>query len=255
MANYSPSFYAAIADDGVSSARVVVPDLLELVGPVGRVLDLGCGVGSWLSVFIEQGAAHVVGVDGPYVPAERLRIPFECFVPHDLRLPFSADERYDLAVSLEVAEHLPAPCAAGFVASLVEAAPFVLFSAAIPGQGGTGHVNEQWPEYWAELFEAHDYVTIDALRPRVWDDERVSSCVAQNILLFAERSRVDASPALQDAAAATRRSQLALVHPRRYEMVTDPRRVAVRRAVATVPRSVAGAIARRRGRNDRAVKH
>jgi SAM-dependent methyltransferase len=248
VATYDSSFYEAIGDDGVSSAGTVVPHLLDLVGPVGSAVDLGCGVGSWLSVLARNGVGDVTGVDGPYVPRDQLRIPEADFVAHDLREPLHLGRRFDLALSLEVAEHLPASRAASFVATLAAAAPVVLFSAAVPGQGGTGHINEQWPDYWAELFEHEGKVTVDALRPLVWEDPSVSSCIAQNLLLFADPALVAARPVLAEAAAATRRNQLALVHPRRYELAVDPERVPLRRALRTVPHAAAGALARRRGR-------
>lgn len=246
MATYDRSFYEAIGDDGVASAGTVVPHLLDLVGPVRSAVDLGCGVGSWLSVLARHGAEDVLGVDGPYVPREQLRIPEDRFLPHDLCEPLDLGRTFDLASSLEVAEHLPASHAASFVATLADAAPVVLFSAAVPGQGGTGHVNEQWPDYWADLFEARGKVTVDALRPLVWDSPDVSSCIAQNLLLFVDPELVAARPALAEAAASTRRHQLAVVHPRRYELATDPTRVPLRRALRTVPQAAAGALVRRR---------
>ena len=71
---------------------------------------------------------------------------------------------------LEVAEHIPPECADIFVESLTWGlAPVIMFSAAVPGQGGTLHLNEQWPAYWASKFAQHGYVLIDCLRPQLWD--------------------------------------------------------------------------------------
>lgn len=253
---YDDAFYAAIGEDGVASARTTIPHLLDLIGHVDSAVDLGCGVGSWLSVLREHGTSTVTGVDGDYVPREQLRIDRRDFRPHDLSTPILLGRRYDLAISLEVAEHLPEEMAGPFVATLAAAAPFVLFSAAVPGQGGTGHVNEQWPDYWADRFEAHGKVTVDALRPLIWDSPEVSSCIAQNVLVFADREMVDSRPALAAAAAATRRNQLALVHPRRYELAVDPARIPLRRALRAVPHAAVGAVARRRGQREReAVAH
>ncbi|MBM3573091.1 MAG: hypothetical protein FJX52_12175 [Alphaproteobacteria bacterium] len=123
-----------------------------------------------------------------------------------------------------MAEHLPASRAAGFVADLVALAPIILFSAAIPGQTGTGHINEQWPDYWAELFGRHGYVAIDAIRPRVWRNEAVRWWYAQNLLLFASPAALAASPALAAARAQTRPDQLSLVHPRRFLISERERR-------------------------------
>src|SRR6185436_10775009 len=93
-----------------SSAQVIIPLVMELL-PVQSVVDLGCGIGTWLSVFRERGACDFLGIDGDYVEIDQLEIPRECFWPHDLRQPLNLERRFDLAVSLEVAEHLPAEAA------------------------------------------------------------------------------------------------------------------------------------------------
>ena len=63
----------------------------------------------------------------------------------DLAQPLQIDRRFDLALSLEVAEHLPPECGSEFVQTLTDLSSVILFSAAIPFQGGTDHLNEQWP--------------------------------------------------------------------------------------------------------------
>jgi hypothetical protein len=119
-------------------------------------------------------------------------------------------------VSVEVAEHLPADCAATFVATLTSLAPAVLFSAAIPFQGGTHHVNEQWPDYWAGLFKQRDYEVVDCLRDRIWDNDSVEWWYAQNLLLFAGPTALARYPRLRQERERTVVSRLSLVHPRKY---------------------------------------
>lgn len=187
--SYSRRFYAGQGTGAVASAEVVVPILLS-VCPVSSVVDFGCGVGGWLSVFQRLGIADVLGLDGDYVPLDMLRIPAEQFRAVDLRSDPDLGRRFDVACSLEVAEHLPPECAESFVQALVNAAPVVMFSAAIPGQGGTRHINERWQSYWARLFAAHGYVALDCLRPVVYRDHRVDWWYRQNILLFCRRDRV-----------------------------------------------------------------
>jgi SAM-dependent methyltransferase len=167
-----------------------VPYIVETLRPQS-VVDVGCGPGSWLAVAIENGVPRVVGIDGDWVDREQLEIPLECFIPRDLvRDRIRLDETFDLAISLEVGEHLPTDQASAFVRELVTLAPIVLFSAAVPFQGGTDHRNEQWPVYWERLFEEHDYVGVDCVRPRFWNDERVRYFYAQNTLLYVERARL-----------------------------------------------------------------
>ena len=125
--------------------------------------------------------------------------------------------QFELAVSLEVAEHLPAESAEGFVASLVRRVPVVMFSAAIPGQGGVDHVNEQWPDYWARLFAKHEFVPVDYVRPRIWNSDDVAHWYAQNTLVYARRDRRPDDPLLGDAASRTD-ARLSVVHPKQFEV-------------------------------------
>jgi hypothetical protein len=255
MTIYDEAFYRSIGDEGVVTANEVVPLVVGLLGPIERVLDLGCGVGSWLSVFKEHGARHVHGVDGEYVPREQLRIRPDEFEPADLSAGYLATKPYDLAMSLEVAEHLPATSATNFVGSLTAAAPAVLFSAAIPGQGGTGHVNEQWPDYWAALFAEQGYLPIDVVRPAIWSTPGVSSCIAQNTLLYVRASIIEHSPALTEARAATRDQQLSLVHPRRYSLLADPAQASIKRMLRDIPAAAYSSTVRKVRGTGRATNH
>lgn len=215
MQQYGREFYSDQQEGSRRSAREVVPLLMQLVGP-RRVLDVGCGVGTWLSVFAEQGVSEVWGVDGDYVERPMLQIPAERFRPQDLMEPFQLEGPFDLVVSLEVAEHLPAERADSFVETLTAHGPVVLFSAATPFQGGTGHVNEQWPGYWLNLFRAREYEVIDCIRGRVWDNEKVEWWYAQNLLLYVRRDYLATHAALRAEQARTNVGQLSLVHPRHF---------------------------------------
>lgn len=179
---YNPKFYRELAS-AQESAREVLPLVLDVVKPKS-VIDIGCGTGHWLAIAHELGVPEILGVDGSWVSAQ-LAIPKEKFLQHDLSTPLKLDHRFDLALSLEVAEHLPASAARTLVRSLCDAADVILFSAAIPGQGGRRHVNEQWPAYWAELFADLRYHCYDFLRPKIWNNPCVTWHYAQNSLIFA----------------------------------------------------------------------
>jgi hypothetical protein len=163
--------------------------VLELIRPES-VVDIGCATGAWLSVFYNQGVKNILGLDGAYINHADLLIPPDCFRPLDLEQPFSLSERFDLAISLEVAEHLPAASSEGFVKSVCQLAPVVLFSAAIPGQGGIHHLNEQWPEYWRQKFANEEFTMFDPFRPKFLYDERVAPYYRQNVFLFISNSMV-----------------------------------------------------------------
>jgi SAM-dependent methyltransferase len=182
-ATYDATYYDALHEGTQRSASVVVPYVLDLIAP-RSVIDVGCGRGAWLQTFADHGIKEYVGVDGPWVDREALLIPLDRFIISDLERPFKLDRRFDLAVSLEVAEHLAPGAATTFVASLVGLSDTILFSAAIPGQEGDQHVNEQWSSYWVERFAQHEYVVIDGMRDPFWDHRDVEWWYAQNMLLF-----------------------------------------------------------------------
>jgi hypothetical protein len=180
---YDESFYQGQQDGSASSAQVVVPIVLSLF-PCRSVVDVGCGAGGWLKEFERHGVSDYLGVDGDYVSRDLLKIPANHFRPADLRSLSDLGRGFELACSLEVAEHLPEDRAKSFVALLVKAAPVVLFSAAIPFQGGMNHLNEQLQSYWARLFAKHGYIALDCIRPSIYGDSRVEWWYRQNILMF-----------------------------------------------------------------------
>jgi len=213
---YDKSFYQNGSRTARLSAAEIVPLMMHLTAPQS-VVDVGCGTGEWLSVFKSSGVTRILGIDGQYVPQEQLQIPAENFAAHDLgHLPLNIERRFDLAVSMEVGEHLPTAKAGRFVAELVELAPVVLFSAALPFQGGVQHVNEQWPQYWVQLFHKHQYACIDCIRPRVWANENVAFWYAQNCFVAASKSTMHRFPRLQAEFERIGDGVPALVHPLNY---------------------------------------
>jgi SAM-dependent methyltransferase len=205
MRNYDQQFFAGIDAGARSSAAVIVPMLVEAVAP-SSVVDVGCGTGTWLAAFRAIGVRDVFGVDGDYVARSSLSIPVENFQAADLNRPLRIGRSFDLALSLEVAEHLVPARADGFVADLVRLAPVVCFSAAIPLQGGVDHVNERWQDEWAAIFASHDYRPVDFIRAKVWDNPHVRPWYAQNTFLY-----VAAGVRLEGDHLPMR-----LVHPTRY---------------------------------------
>lgn len=184
---YDAAFYDEVVNEGSTrSARVVVPRVLDLMGGPCRVVDVGCGEGAWLAEFARLGC-DVTGVDGAHVQPERLLIPPERFVARDLACDRLGLGPFDLAVSLEVGEHIAEHRADVFVDLLCEAADTILFSAAFPGQGGVGHVNEQPPSYWAERFVTRGFAVSGGLRWEFWDDDRVEPYYRSNLLFVSRR--------------------------------------------------------------------
>jgi len=242
---YDDQFYSDQVRGSRRSAQQVVGLVLSLIEP-RSVVDVGCGLGAWLSVFGENGVNELTGLDGDYVDANKLLIPRERFFPSDLTRRISHRSRYDLVVSLEVAEHLPASRATSFVQDLVALGPVILFSAAIPGQGGVHHVNEQWPEYWRDLFARHDYVPIDCLRRRLWTNERVQVCYRQNMMFYVSRAHLANVPRLAHEQERNDLTPFSMVHPHLFrECLARP--LNLRRLIHALPNAVSTSIKYRMG--------
>src|SRR5262245_52548470 len=227
---YGEAYFDEIAEGSLSSARVIVPYIMELLAPKS-VLDVGCAEGTWLSVFQAAGIVDYLGIDTNRVDRNRLKIQQDKFVVTNLESGFSLGRRFDLAVCLEVAEHLTFEGADRLVSSLVAHAPFVVFSASIPFQDGIGHVNEQWPSYWIEKFHSHGYVSLDCIRAKVWRDSRVRWWFAQNTLLYADARAAEQSPSLSQWLSPQPETPLPLVHPElflyKHELLQQRRKEAV----------------------------
>lgn len=175
------------------SADIVVGCLLEIFSPQS-ILDVGCGLGHFSRKFLDAGIGDVLAVDGSYLDPALLCIPREHFREADLTQPFDFGRKFDLVVSLEVAEHLPRSCASQFVDCLVRHGDAVFFSAAFPGQGGQNHLNEQWAAWWAREFKRHGYVPIDAIRPKLLDVPGLPPWYRFNGILYARPGLISGTP-------------------------------------------------------------
>jgi SAM-dependent methyltransferase len=182
-AYFDSAYFSWQGESAARSARAVVPHVMQRLQPAS-VVDVGCGSGAWLEVFREHGVVDVVGVDGPYVRPESLRIRPQEFVGRDLGEPFRLDREFDLAISLEAAHYVSEERAPALVESIAALAPAVLFGAAVPHQPGGPGRNRQWPAWWAALFARHGFRAEDWLRPLVWEDDRVDWWYAQNTILY-----------------------------------------------------------------------
>ena len=182
---YDAAFFDQITGASLSAAEVVIPWTLERI-PAKTVIDIGCGSGAFLSVAKRFGCT-VVGVDG-FVPDGNLLIDESEFFRQDLDDPMSC-AGFDLAVCLEVAEHLPESSAPLLVEQLCKA-DYVLWSAAIPGQGGLNHVNEQWSTWWEPLFADCGYVGSVDIRRALWDDRRIAGYYRQNLVIWTSPERL-----------------------------------------------------------------
>ena len=170
--HYDKSFFLRRQEYTQRAAEVIVPIIISIFGP-SSVIDYGCANGIWLSEFVKLGIKDIFGVDGNKFSRDELLIPEESFQVHNLEEKYIVKRKYDLAMSLEVAEHLRPETSDLLIESLTNASNIVVFSAAIPYQGGVNHINEQWPEYWAEKFGQRGYVALDMIRGRIWTNKDI----------------------------------------------------------------------------------
>lgn len=239
MNPYTKSFFQEQAERSEASAARVLPELLSLLSPKSAV-DVGCGVGTWVKTLKSHGVEDSLGIDGSYVDRASLLIQADSFFACDIQEPIVLARTFDLAISLEVAEHLSFERAQSFIADLCKLAPVVLFSAAIPGQAGTNHINEQWPTYWAALFKQNGFVIVERFGERFWSDPSVGPEYAQNMFIYASESTLAANPKLRSLHTAAGRL-IDIVHPYYWD------HVGLRRVVKILPNAVSMAARRRIG--------
>lgn len=232
MGIYDNSFFERQKVGSLASARNILPFILNLIHPKS-VINVGCGVGTWLSVCMEAGIEDVLGVDGNYVDRRMLLIPPSRFLAADLRKPLQVDREFDLVLSLEVIEHLPKECECIFIDTLVRLGKVVVFGGCAPVRGGVGHLNEQWQSHWVGLFRERGFETMDCIRPRIWDNREVAWWYAQDTFLFADTKWLDTHPHVR-LLQSNNNSILDVIHPRLFEEVIDPHRMSLRKALAAI---------------------
>ena len=177
----------ALTEEHISSANQILKILFQYYHP-NKIIDVGCGSGSWLRVAQELGAESITGIDGLWLKKEMLLSNKIELISHDLEIPFPDLGIYDLVISLEVAEHLTKNRAESFIKDLCNLSKVILFSAAIPGQGGDHHINEQWQSYWNGLFRDNNYLCFDIIRHKVWEKKQVKPWYKQNCLVYVHKA-------------------------------------------------------------------
>lgn len=142
------------------------------------VLDVGCGTGISLDYFKTKGVA-VRGLEGSALAISKARNA-PLIRQHDLNEPVDLDENFDLVWCFEVAEHIHPRYVSALLRTLTNHGDRILLSAARPGQGGLGHLNEQPPKYWIDLMEERGF----ALARATEQYRALPDHFAENILIF-----------------------------------------------------------------------
>lgn len=212
---YTPQFFKDRFEGSVESAKEIVP-FLKSITQCRSVIDVGCGVGTWLSVFQQSGIVDFQGIDGTYVNPDDLVIPRDRFSAADLTKPPQIHRQFDLAICLEVAEHLPSSSDKALIDFLTGLSPVVAFSASVPFQNGTGHINERWLEHWIEQFAERNYLPIDCVRPRFWNHPDVEWWYIQNTILYVSEAELATYPKIEALYNAAPTKPFSCVHPRLF---------------------------------------
>jgi SAM-dependent methyltransferase len=218
-AYYNEEFYNSQMEGSAKSAEVVLPAILEILPRVNSVVDFGCGAGTWLSVLKKLGVSEIRGYDGIWAE-KKLLIPRENFTAVELdKEAIRIERKYDLAISLEVAEHLPESSARNFIKTLTDSSDIVLFSAAIPSQGGTNHINERWQSYWRDIFDTYGFAGTDFPRRKFWNMPDVDICYRQNMVLYVKKEQIETIAVPKEYFSGD--GQMDCVHPELYIMVLN----------------------------------
>ncbi len=213
---YGPRYH----DEKTAPARRAADRILPIVFSalnVASMVDVGCGPGSWLVAARDLGVQTVMGVEGDWA---KHWYRGDRAIPDDVQIVYSNLEdalrlprTFDLAICIEVIEHLSPARGPSFIADLCRCAPHVLLGAAIPGQKGPNHLNTRWPSYWSECFAEHGYRPLDFVRARVWGDEDLLIPVRQNPILFVREDVYEAVAQRVVALPAPPSAALDQVHP------------------------------------------
>ena len=184
---YDPDYYLMLEGSAASSAERIAASLVNELAPRSAV-DVGCGTGALLEALRARGVT-VFGLEYAEVALARCRARGLDVAKFDLERHVLRDARsFDVAISMEVAEHLPERSADRYVDLLARLAPVVVFSAAPPGQGGKDHVNEQPPSYWIAKFQQRGFEYAEEQSQRWRESWRTAGDVedwyCKNLMIF-----------------------------------------------------------------------
>lgn len=179
MVNFNHQANSHSYQGAKEALEIIMP---SLISPTS-VLDVGCGYGFWLKAFQELYGSELQGIDGINISEEFLQFNNRNFKVVDLNQPFDLGKKFDLVLTLEVAEHLLPESEKGFIESLTKHSDLILFSAAVPNQKGDHHINCRWPEYWQNLFNSFGYECDDFPRWLIWNSETIEPWYCQNLFI------------------------------------------------------------------------
>lgn len=198
---YNDKFFFYHKEYSLKAANIITPLILQKFW-INSVVDIGCGNGAWLKAFYDKGIKNIFGYDLSNLDPKDYLIDKKYLKTNTniLDKNFFIKEKYDLLLCLEVVEHIPKRFSEELIEKLTSISPMILFSAAIPGQKGTSHVNEQVPSYWRRLFNENDFVEIDFIKPLLWKNAKVAWWYRQNITMYISKPYLDSNVKVKELA-------------------------------------------------------
>ena len=224
MIKYKASFYSDRKKRTQNASKKILHIVYKYLGQpnVRSVIDVGCGVGVWLK-YCEKRGAKTTGLEGKWLP-KNLYVASGKLINSNFLKPLpNLNKSFDLCIQLEVAEHLPYWRANKFIFELTKYSPIILFSAAIPGQGGKGHINEQPLSYWVKLFGKNNYEIIDVIRPVIWDEKDIPIWYRQNTVLFVNKDYIKKNRIFNNKILSKKKGVIDIVHPELFDDYRNPR--------------------------------
>lgn len=193
---YSAPYYETITEDAIRSRDEIFKILGVGIKGVTKtkdgpaysrydpiILDFGAGLGQW-----GVGKKNYIGIDYR-APKESLLIDPENYVDWDLRTPLNGLPlpKAEIALCLETAEHIEENYADILVDNIVSSCTkeaTIIFSAAVPSQGGNNHCNEQFQSYWGEKFAKRGFWPVNSYLPEIRGNKNIKSWYRQNVVIY-----------------------------------------------------------------------
>lgn len=180
---YDEKYYKKHQEGSYQSAQIILKFVYEITA-FQTIVDYGCGMGTWGKAAESLGVSHYVGIDQNPYDATYMLIDSCNYMNQDLQEPIDLNSRFDLSICVEVAEHISKGKVDILLDNVCQSSQVVLFSAALVGQGGTGHINEQPCSYWNKKFSVRGYVPVDCIRPAFWNHEQIEIWYRNNCMLY-----------------------------------------------------------------------
>lgn len=224
------------------NARKVLQPVFGILGVPNSFLDIGGGAGSWCAAAKNLGVQRVRLVDA--CPPNQVipELSQEEQVQANLEEGIPNQGQFDLVICIEVIEHLTDHAASRLIKQMTSFSNFILFSAAIPGQGGIGHISERLHEYWHNKFSQFKFDKYDVIRPMLISRSDISSIHRQNLFIYAKK---ECSHSLADLPQIC--DDMELIRAEHLKSLYHKEPIDLRTALGSIPNALKRSIGRRVG--------